>query len=303
MAKPKSTKTKKSARAKPTKKTAKSTKSTKKPRKPSTSTTIEFDGQRLELLRYDNKDQLEVIAPEIYDRVKDSVFWEYDEEMAPIMANRSGTVVRGDITIKHPKGIKTSSFERILEPLGDHGRLGMIDSRVLIFDGNLKMGNSLAISERRVIILGDLDTVGLSNLCGELHVEGKTRISGAMTFDSNDGGFTKLDLSEPVGFIVTHANAFDINLKARYYFDPIFSCGFKKAPKTPHEQRIRSAFDNKPTVITLEQLAAFFRWRVDDEAGDEIANGDYASWVRDVIALTDSRVFATYFDDPSKATR
>jgi len=260
------------------------------------STSIEFDGQKIEILRYDDKAHLKAIAPEVYERVKDSVFWESDERMAPIMAKHSGTVVRGDITIEHPKGTNTSSFGRILEPLGDYGR-------VLIFDGNLKTANSFHISELRVVILGDLETVGLSNLCGELHVEGTTRVSGAMTFNSDDGGFTKLTLSEPAGFIVTSANKFDINLKARYFFDPLFKCGFDAAPTTPHEQRIQAAFDGKPTVITLEQLVAFFRWRVDDETAAEVENGDYASWIEDMITLADSREFAKYFDDPSKATR
>jgi len=264
--------------------------------KKNTATSIEFDGQHIELLRYYDKAHLKAIAPEVYKRVKDSVFCEYDKTMAPIMAKHSGTVVRGDITFDHPKDTKTSSFGRILALLGDYGR-------VLIFDGNLTMDNSLAISESRVVILGDLETVGLSNLCGELHVEGTTRVSGAMTFDSNDGGFTKLTLSEPAGFIVTSANAFDIKLKARYYFDPLFECGFDSAPQTPHEERIQSAFDGKPTVISLEQLVAFFRWRVDDEAAAEVENGDHASWIREVITLTDSRVFATYFDDPLEATR
>ena len=59
--------------------------------------TIEFDGQRIETSSYRNKEHLREIAPDIYDKVKETVFWESGPMMAQTMANFSGTVVRGDI--------------------------------------------------------------------------------------------------------------------------------------------------------------------------------------------------------------
>ena len=114
---------------------------------------IDFDGQTLELLQYDDKEHLERLAPDVYERVRESVFWESDPRMAKTMAGFSGTVVRGDIRFAHPDDAGMSSFERIFEALGEIGYW-------LIFDGNLKMERSMAVDdETKVVILRPLVSV------------------------------------------------------------------------------------------------------------------------------------------------
>ena len=57
-----------------------------------------------------------------------------------------------------------------------------------------------------------------------------------------------------------------------------------------------AAFENEPTVITTEQLAAFFR-PLSEEAADEVLAGDYETWIDEMVVLHDSRKLTQHFDD------
>jgi hypothetical protein len=115
-------------------------------------------------------------------------------------------------------------------------------------------------------------------------------------FDSNNGGFTRLDLAAPVGLIATQSNVFDITLRARSLFDPLFS-GFEGEATSPHEQRIREAFDGTARVVTTEELAAFFH-QLDPKVGEAVRNGAHFEWIQEVATRYDARRLAAAFDRP-----
>ena len=204
----------------------------------------------------------------------------------------SGTVVYGNVRFPHTEDTSSSCFEDIYDALGeDYGKS-------LVFAGSLDVERGMRLPDRaRVVVLGDLATVGLCNVQCELWVEGTTTIAGELYFDSNNGGYTKLKLGAPAGFIATSANRFDIELRAKYYFDPIFRCGFGATPTTRHEEIIAEAFREGEPVkqVTLDDIADFFA-EMNPEVAEEVRAGDYGSWLETLLSALDSRSLVTFLD-------
>jgi hypothetical protein len=233
---------------------------------------ISIDGKQYKTLDFDATSELETVAPEVYKRVRD-------------LGDSDGTVIFGDVDLAHPDDWEASTFERLYEPLGEVGSW-------LIIEGNLNLALNLYLDD------GNLDVPGVSNYCGRLHVLGKTHIPGALHFDSNDGGFTSLTLAEPVGFIATSANQFEVKLRAQYFFDALQKGPFDAAPQTRHDEIIQEAFVEYPRVITREHLAAFFKQKVqaDDAVAEILAGRLEYNWITRAITSFDARAFATFFD-------
>ncbi|MBX3234180.1 MAG: hypothetical protein KIT84_40205 [Labilithrix sp.] len=258
-----------------------------------TTTTVNYAGQALQMLRFDGKEDLQRRDPTIFEKVRDSVFKEYDPMLASIAAGWPGTVVYGDVRFPHTEETEASCFEDFYDALGeDHGKS-------LVFAGSLDVERGMMLPDRaRVVVLGDLATVGLCNVQCEIWVEGTTTIAGGLYFDSNNGGYTKLTLAVPAGFIATSANLFDVELRAKYYFDPLFRCGFGATPTTRHEEIITEAFRPGERVqqVTLDDLADFFT-KMNPEVGEEVRAGDYGSWLEVLLATLDSRSLVTFLDE------
>lgn len=258
-----------------------------------TTTTVSYAGQTLQTLRFDGKQDLQRRDPTTFEKVRDSVFKEYDPMLASIAAGWAGTVVYGDVRFPHTEATESSCFEDIYEALGeDYGKS-------LVFTGSLAVERGMMLPDRaRVVVLGDLATVGLCNVQCELWVEGTTTIAGGLYFDSNNGGYTKLKLAAPAGFIATSANLFDIELRAKYYFDPIFRCGFGAAATNRHEEIIMEAFRPGEPVkqVTLDDIADFFT-KMNPEVGEEVRAGDYGSWLEVLLAAHDARSLVTFLDE------
>lgn len=95
--------------------------------------------------------------------------------------------------------------------------------RITIFDGNFYSEGTIILDDvDTIIIKGNLEVANVHNNCGKLIVLGETRIKNILSFDSNDGGYTELNIVEPVNLISTTANVFSVNLNCNYLYDPYF---------------------------------------------------------------------------------
>lgn len=103
---------------------------------------------------------------------------------------------------------------------------------------------------------------------------------------------------EPAGFIATSSNLFDIELRAKYYFDPIFRCGFGAEPTSRHEENILGAFVPGEPVkqVVVDDIADFFA-KMNPEVGEEIRNGDHEPWLEVLLATLDSRTLVKFLDE------
>ncbi|QLG46798.1 hypothetical protein [Costertonia aggregata] len=116
----------------------------------------------------------------------------------------------------------------------------------IIFSGNLEVGTVTLVDDiQKIFVCGDFITQVLSNICGWFYVQGDTTIQTMLHFDSDDNGFTKLKLKNEVPIIITTANFFDINLKAKCFID----ASYQKNPATDtgvnkHTEIINSKFEN-----------------------------------------------------------
>ncbi len=249
---------------------------------------IEFDNQTLRVTAYTDKRHLQEQDPAVYERVKNTVFKEFDPRWAELAAGSSGVVVHGDVVFEEP------DVRRIYDSFDDPGRH-------LIFAGNVdvRKGGFCVEDTDRIVVLGDLQAAGVSNWCGQLHVDGQSQIPGGLFFDSGDGGFTQLRLAQPVGLVAATANVFDITpLAAKYYFDPSFNCGFDGPPTNRHEEIMQAAFTNKLRLVTVDLLAEFFRTKSPDKSvAEEVANGEHWTWLRVVIGQYDARMMVEFFDE------
>tara|TARA_R110002096_G_scaffold77896_2_gene183168 strand:+ start:125 stop:946 length:822 start_codon:yes stop_codon:yes gene_type:complete len=243
----------------------------------------ELDGCPIEVHLYANKGALQAARPEVYNRISEIVFCESDATMAEWAVNQSVTVIDGNLSIAAEDD--SNCFKRIYGVIGEEA----LDANWLLFTGNVELAEGMSLEDRhdKFVIFGDLKATGVSNDWGQLFVLGKTTIPGILFFNSDNGGFTQLDLAEPIGLIATMSNMFNIELKAKYYLDPIFG-GFDRATKSPHDERIREAFGNRPRVITVEEFAAVFEENNPDTA-EEIRNGDHFKWAGGIAADYDSR--------------
>lgn len=246
---------------------------------------IEFGNQRLKATPYRNKAHLTDLDPELCERVGDSVFKQCDPMWAAAAENSPGTVIYGDVNLDE------DGLSPVYETLDAPGRF-------LIFTGSVTAGGLGLEATDRVVILGDLHTNGVSNRRGELWVEGTTHIRGALFFDSYDRGFTRLRLASPVGFLAATSTVFDISpLAARYYFDPLFRCGFKNAPNTRHEEIMHHMFANTPRQVSADELAKFFRSANDYSVAELVRAGAHEEWLHTTISAKDSTAFARFFDE------
>lgn len=253
---------------------------------------VSLDKNVFDVQVFADKAELSAARPDVYERIRQIVYLEDDPRMAPRVEGRSVAVIDGDLDIAKDKD-SASTFHRLYGVIGEEA----CSTDWVVCTGDVRVERSLALNDRfeRLIIFGDLHAVGVTNDWGQLFVLGKTTISGILYFDSDNGGFTQLDLAEPVGLIATQSNAFDIRLRARYLFDPLFS-GFDGPPRSPHDERIRDAFDGTARLVTLEELAAFFE-NLAPQVADEVRDGAHFDWIKEVATRYDARQLPAAFDD------
>lgn len=257
---------------------------------------LKFNDHTIKSLRFENLDGLKSADPSTYEQVRNSVFKEHDPALASLCKDMSGTILHGDLECPHDPEAKASSLDEFLAVLGeDYGDW-------LVITGNLTIGRSIGLVRRqRLVVLGDLHAVGVANICGELYVEGNTTIEGGLVIDSNNGGFTKLRLAAPAGFIATSSNVFDINLRSKHFFDPLFRSGFDAAPTTPHEERIQAAFgSSRPSMFTPDDLGDYFQPMSEDVAA-EIRGGDFEPWLEYVAVRLNSVSLVDFLDKRQQA--
>jgi hypothetical protein len=252
---------------------------------------IALDDNAMEVHVFADKAELVAARPDVYRRIRQIAYMEDDPRMAPLVEGHSVVVIDGDLNIAADED-SASTFHRIYGAIGEEAS----STDWVVCTGDVHLERSLALNDRfeRVVIFGDLHALGVCNDWGQLFVLGKTTIPGILYFDSDNGGFTQLDLAEPVGLIATQSNAFDVRLRARYFFDPLFS-GFDGEPQSPHDERIREAFDGTARVVTLEELAAFFE-RLDPDVADEVRDGGHYDWIKEVATHYDARQLPSAFD-------
>ncbi len=260
---------------------------------------LRYAGQRLEALPFGNKRELEQADRVVFEKVRASIFKEGHPMLAAICEQMSGTVVYGDVTFPHTEETEGSSFGDIYSAFAeDRGTW-------LVFTGNLEVERSMSVEKGMpVAVLGDVRTPGLVNMQGELFIEGSTMVPGALFFDSGNGGITKLTLVEPAGLIVTQSNVFEIDLRARYYLDPLFNCGFAGAPTTRHEEIIQERFADAaqpPTLVTLDTLADYFTSCGFTNMGARVRGGDYATPLWTLVSKLDSRELVRFLDARPRA--
>ena len=255
--------------------------------------TLNFAGQELKLLSYQTAQDLEQKDKATFDRILNEGFFGDAEAMKIYFGERrSGVVIYGDVTIPHNAEEKTGRFIDLYEALEPY------EAEWIVFTGNVDAHNSVMVTDvDRVMMLGDLKAVGVSNICGLLFVAGKTEVSGGLIFDSSDGGFTSLDLVKPVGFVCTTANVFNIQLDTKYLIDSIFKLDGEGNPQNVHTEKMLSrfqSFDNT-RLVTAEELADFFKPFGDDIA-QEVRGGEYEALLDEFIIGYNSAKLVEYFE-------
>ncbi|MEL6548262.1 MAG: hypothetical protein AAFQ82_26785 [Myxococcota bacterium] len=254
-----------------------------------------LDDQSFEHRIFNNKAELVEARPELYEQIRYCVYYEAEEGMRQVAENFSVRVIDGDLNVAHPEDYEGSTFDRVLDAMG----MKDWQETFLVFTGNLTLERSLGLGDRyeRVVVCGDFSAGGVVNDWGTLFVLGETRISGVLYFCSDNGGFTGLRLAEPVHLIATQSNLFDVRLRSKYFFDPIFS-GFEGESNSVHDENIRAAFDGTARVVSIEELASHFG-QYDESVGEEIRSGQHYKWITQVALFGDPRKFIGKFELPA----
>jgi len=258
---------------------------------------IELFGKTIEFISYENKEDLISKDKSTYEKVKNSVFYEFDEMMSSIMGQMPGFVLYGDVFLdKNDDPDKTK-----MEHLGE--LLGKTHKEWFIFTGNLENEGHLEISDfDRVSVLGDFKTDSLVNDQGLFWADGESHIQDGLYFDSNNGGFTLLNLKTAPGLIATMANVFEVNLKSKYFYDPIFRIDFKDDPQSPHQENILSKLDPEhphPTKVTKQDLVDFLGHYEKTEEVTNLENeddDDVLDWIMDLVSIGAAGVFVEFLD-------
>jgi len=258
---------------------------------------IELYGKTIEFISFENKEDLISKDKSTYEKVKNSVFYEFDEMMSSIMDKMPGFVLYGDVFL----GKNDNPDATKMEQLGE--LLGKTHKEWIIVTGNLENEGPLEINDfDRVTVAGDLNTDSLVNDQGLFWVSGESHIQNGLYFDSNNGGFTVLNLKTVPGLIATMANVFGVNLKSKYFYDPIFRIDFDDDPQSPHEENILSKFDQEspyPTKVTKQDLIDLLNYHNQAEQVADLEkedDDDVLDWMRDLISIGSSGVFVEFLD-------